>query len=60
MPIVPIRIDDMVKVSSKHSRFRLFRGLKQATVTFGEPFEVGGRGREEFLALVRERLARLS
>ncbi len=57
VPVVPIRIDDMAEVSSKHAGFRLFGGLRKAAVTFGEPFEVGGRGREEFLALVRERLS---
>ena len=57
IPIVPIRIDGMQHVSTKHGRFRLLRGLRKVTVTFGEEFDVGGRGREEFLSLVRERIS---
>lgn len=59
IPIVPVRLDGMQNVSSKRGRFKLFRGLRKVTVTFGEEFEVGGRGREEFLTLVRERIRQI-
>jgi 1-acyl-sn-glycerol-3-phosphate acyltransferase len=57
VPVVPVRIEGMQRVSSKGGRFRVFRGLRRVTITFGQELEVGGRGREDFLREVRQRLA---
>jgi len=59
VPIVPIYLDGMAKVSTKHSRFRPLRGLRRVTVRIGEEFELGDASRDEFLTAVRERLRQL-
>lgn len=61
-PIVPVFIENMHRVSSKHGPFRPLRGLRQIEVRFGpeipaEQFQA--LPREDFLRLVQERIQAL-
>lgn len=62
-PIVPVFIENMQRVSSKHGRFRPLRGLRRIQVRFGPeipPEHHLGLRREEFLRIVRERIQALA
>lgn len=60
VPIVPVFLEGVEKVSSKHGPRRLVRGLRSVEIRVGEPFTVDGRKRNEFCAEVRRRLIELS
>lgn len=62
-PIVPIFIEDMQRVSSKHGRFRPLRGLRRIQVRFGPEIPAEHHlslRRDDFLRHVRERIQALS
>lgn len=59
IPIVPIRIRNMARLSSKHGGVHILGGLRQIEVEFGEPFEpaeYAGLRREAFMEDLRRRM----
>jgi len=59
-PIVPVFLEGVERVTSKHGPRRLIRGLRQVEIHFGEEFSIGDVPRKEFTAEVRRRLQALS
>lgn len=60
MPIVPLFIENMQLVSTKHGRFHPFRGLRKVEVHVGEPIapeKYLSLSREEFNAFMRQSIA---
>ena len=60
MPIVPLFIENMQLVSTKHGRYHPFRGLRKVEVHVGEPIapeKYLSLSREEFSAFMRQSIA---
>ena len=60
LPMVPIFIENMQLISTKHGKFHPFRGLRKLEVHFGEPIDPDKfleLPREEFVEFVREKIA---
>ena len=62
VPLVPVFIENMQLVSTKHGRFHPFRGLRKVEVHFGEPIPAANYlslSREDFSEYVRQNIAAL-
>jgi 1-acyl-sn-glycerol-3-phosphate acyltransferase len=62
VPIVPVFLEDMHLISTKSSRFRVFRGLRKLKIHFGPeipPAEYLGLDRPDLVQLVRDRIQAL-
>jgi 1-acyl-sn-glycerol-3-phosphate acyltransferase len=60
VPVVPVFIENMHLVSTKHGGFHPVAGFRKVEVHFGEPIPTGkylAMPREEFLEFVRQRIA---
>ncbi|MHC4451881.1 MAG: lysophospholipid acyltransferase family protein [Planctomycetota bacterium] len=60
VPIVPVFLEGVEKISSKHGPRRLVRGLRSVEIHVGEEFTINGMKRNEFCEAVRRRLTELS
>ncbi len=63
LPLVPVFLENMQRVSSKRGTFHPLRGLRQVKVRFGPPIppeELAALDRTELVALVRERMQALA
>jgi 1-acyl-sn-glycerol-3-phosphate acyltransferase len=60
VPLIPIYLDGVANLTSKHSRFRPFRGLRSVSIYIGEEFTPGTESREEFCEEVRARIQALA
>lgn len=63
LPMVPVFIENMQLVSSKHGRFRPIRGLRKVVLHFGDeiaPEDYLGLPRAEFCRLVQTRIQALA
>lgn len=60
VPIVPIFIENMQLVSTKHGKFDLFGGFRKVEVHFGEPIapkKYLALSRDEFMEFVRQKIS---
>lgn len=60
VPLVPVFIENMQLVSTKHGRFHPFGGFRKVEVHFGEPIapeKYLALSREEFLEFARQKIA---
>jgi 1-acyl-sn-glycerol-3-phosphate acyltransferase len=60
VPIVPVFLEGVERVSSKRGPRRLLGGLRSVEIRFGEEFTIGDAKRGEFAEEVRRRLLALS
>ena len=61
LPLVPVFIENMQLVSTKHGKFHPLAGFRKVEVHFGEPVapeKYLAQSREEFCGFVRERIAK--
>jgi len=59
-PIVPVFLEGVERVTSKHGPRRLLRGLRKIEIHIGEAFSMGDVPRKEFTTEVQRRLQMLS
>lgn len=59
VPVVPVFLENVASLSSKHGRFRPLRGLRSVTIHVGEEFTPNTRSRREFCSEIKARLEAL-
>ena len=59
-PIVPVFLEGVERITSKHGPRHLLAGLRQVEIHIGEQFTLGDMSRSDFCEEVRRRLTELS